>query len=118
MPGYSVEFMTQAMGCRGFPSFAILLVPHIFTLQATALPNSRFRRTYAYVARYLVLAALVYMPVFGNLNVLPIREWDEARIAVSAYEVYSGGDWLVTRFHGEPDMWNTKPPFLVWCQAA
>lgn len=24
------------------------------------------------------------------------------------------GHWLVTYFKGQPDMWNTKPPFIIW----
>jgi len=76
----------------------------------------------------------MYMPVFGNLNTLPIRIWDEARIAINACEMnLTGdiwdeariainacemnltGDYLVTTFNFKPDMWNTKPPLLVWC---
>ena len=25
--------------------------------------------------------------------------------------------WLVTHYRGQPDLWNTKPPLLVWLQA-
>jgi 4-amino-4-deoxy-L-arabinose transferase-like glycosyltransferase len=66
---------------------------------------------------YVILAALIYMPIFGNLNVLPIREWDEGRNAVNAFEMYKSGNYLVTTFNYEPDMWNTKPPLLTWLQA-
>jgi len=55
------------------------------------------------------------MPVFGNLNTLPIRTWDEGRIAINACEMRATGDLLVTTFNFKPDMWNTKPPLLVWC---
>lgn len=44
--------------------------------------------------------------------------WDEARLAVNAAEMLGSGDWLVTRYHGQPDLWNTKPPLLIWLQAA
>src|SRR4051812_31990685 len=57
----------------------------------------------------------MYMPVFGNLNTLPIRIWDEGRIAINAFEMYASHNFLVTTFNFVPDMWNTKPPFLVWC---
>src|SRR4051812_23990930 len=55
------------------------------------------------------------MPVFGNLNTLPIRIWDEARIAINACEMHMTGNYIVTTFNFKPDMWNTKPPLLVWC---
>ena len=47
---------------------------------------------------------------------LPIRIWDESRLAINAYEMNKNGNWLVTHFEGSPDLWNTKPPFLIWMQ--
>lgn len=64
----------------------------------------------------LVLAVLVYMPIFGHLDRLPIRLWDEARVTMNAYEMYFNGDFLVAHYQGLPDMWNTKPPLLLWLQ--
>lgn len=32
--------------------------------------------------------------------------------------MFKSGDYLVTTFGGEPDLWNTKPPFLIWVQVA
>lgn len=62
--------------------------------------------------------ALIYFPVFGHLDSLPIRIWDEARLATNAIEMLRDGDFLVTHFEGKPDMWNTKPPLLIWFQVA
>ena len=64
--------------------------------------------------KYLVLAFIIYMPIFGHLNSLPIRIWDEARLATNAYEMLHNGNFIVTYFDGKPDMWNTKPPLLIW----
>ncbi len=58
----------------------------------------------------------MYMPIFGCLDTLPIRIWDEARLAINAYEMLHNGDFIVTHFEGKPDMWNTKPPLLIWIQ--
>lgn len=58
----------------------------------------------------------MYMPIFGHLDTLPIRVWDEARLAINAYEMLNDGDFIVTHFDGNPDMWNTKPPLLIWFQ--
>lgn len=66
--------------------------------------------------KYIVLMVLIYMPVFGFLDTLPIRIWDEARLAINAYEMFNNNDFIVTYFMGEPDMWNTKPPLLIWTQ--
>lgn len=65
----------------------------------------------------LILLGLVCLPLFLNLGQLPIQLWDESRLAVNALEMAEGGDWLVTRFAGSPDLWNTKPPLMIWLQA-
>jgi 4-amino-4-deoxy-L-arabinose transferase-like glycosyltransferase len=47
-----------------------------------------------------------------------LHVWDEARLAVNAAEMLRDGDWLTTHYDGQPDLWNTKPPLLIWLQAA
>ena len=59
----------------------------------------------------------MYFPLFGHLGNLTIRIWDEARVTVNAYEMWESGDLLVTKHLGQPDLWNTKPPLLVWIQS-
>lgn len=66
--------------------------------------------------KYILLALLMYMPIFGNLDVLPIRDYDEGRITINAYEMHKNGDWIVTHYNHSPEMWNTKPPLLMWMQ--
>ncbi|MDB5252159.1 MAG: hypothetical protein JWP27_1328 [Flaviaesturariibacter sp.] len=66
----------------------------------------------------LVLLTLLLIASFLlRLADPPIRIWDEARQAHNALYMHLHGDWLVTHFDGQPDMWNTKPPFLIWIQA-
>jgi 4-amino-4-deoxy-L-arabinose transferase-like glycosyltransferase len=66
------------------------------------------------VPALFVLTAI--WPLFMHLDTMPLRMWDEARQAISAYEMLRGGDWLVAHFYGQPDMWSTKPPLLIWLQ--
>lgn len=65
-------------------------------------------------------AALVACAVFlfVDLRALPIQLWDESRIAVNALEMHQRGVSLVTTYGFAPDLWNTKPPLLVWLIAA
>lgn len=65
---------------------------------------------------YCVLFVFIYFPVFGHLTTVPIRIWDEARLAINAFEMYKNGNFIVTYFDGLPDMWNTKPPLMIWLQ--
>ena len=64
----------------------------------------------------LVVFVLIFFPVFTHLDSLPVRVWDEARNAINAYEMSKNGQWFVTYFEGNPDLWNTKPPLLIWFQ--
>ena len=65
---------------------------------------------------WAVLLAVVSIPIFVHLNHQPIRIWDEARLAMNAYEMNRDGNLLVTHFEGKPDLWNTKPPLMIWLQ--
>ncbi|WP_159038469.1 ArnT family glycosyltransferase [Brumimicrobium mesophilum] len=66
--------------------------------------------------KYIVLAVLIFFPLFGHLGSLPIRIWDEGRNAINALEMLKNGNFIVTHYDGTPDMWNTKPPLLIWLQ--
>lgn len=64
----------------------------------------------------LSLISLVYIPIFSHLSSFPIRIWDESRLANNAYEMLNNHNYIVTYHSGEPDMWNTKPPLMIWLQ--
>src|SRR5437016_5149435 len=64
---------------------------------------------------FLVLL-IIGIPIFGHMDDMPIRQWDEARLANNALEMYHNSDWITTYFNGSPDMWNTKPPLMIWLQ--
>ncbi len=66
--------------------------------------------------KILLFSGLVALPMFGYLELLPIRLFDESRLAMNAYEMYHNHNYLVTYYDGKPDMWNTKPPLLIWLQ--
>lgn len=53
---------------------------------------------------------------FYNLGQLNIVQWDESRLAVNAAEMSLNGQWLVTSFENTPDLYNTKPPLMIWLQ--
>jgi len=46
-----------------------------------------------------------------------MKVWDESRLANNAIEMVETGDLLVTRYDGEPEVWNTKPPLQIWLEA-
>src|SRR5690606_35013342 len=65
---------------------------------------------------FIILLVIVYFPIFGHLDTFPVKWWDEARNATNAYEMYRTGNWIVATYDYTPDMWNTKPPLLIWIQ--
>ncbi len=64
-----------------------------------------------------LFAVLCYFPLFMHLDHMSLRLWDEARRAVNAFEMAQNGNLLITHYDGVPEMWGTKPPLLIWCQA-
>ncbi|UOR06792.1 glycosyltransferase family 39 protein [Hymenobacter aerilatus] len=64
----------------------------------------------------VALLPLVYLLLIDRVGSLPIYVWDEGRLAVNAAEMDQNGHWLVTYFLDQPDMWNTKPPLLIWLE--
>ena len=66
----------------------------------------------------VILLAVVFVPLFSHLGHLPIRLWDESRLVCNAMEMIETEDLIVTQFNGSPEMWNTKPPLMIWLQAA
>ncbi|MCQ2437609.1 MAG: glycosyltransferase family 39 protein [Clostridia bacterium] len=49
-----------------------------------------------------------------KLNDAVIREWDEARHGVNAYEMLREGEMVVSTWNDETDYWNLKPPLSYW----
>jgi len=66
--------------------------------------------------KYVFLLLLVSIPIFQRLDFYTIRIWDESRLAINAYEMYHSGNYLIPTYKGEPDMWSTKPPLMIWVQ--
>jgi len=65
---------------------------------------------------YVLLLIVFYFAIFYRLDTLILREWDESRNAVNAVEMIKNGNFLIRYYEGEPDMWELKPPLLVWLQ--
>ena len=70
--------------------------------------------------RLMILLFLVAGGIFlfVDASVPPVALRDEARNAINAIEMYLGGFSLVTTFEFQPDLWNTKPPLMIWMMSA
>ncbi|MBN2813539.1 MAG: glycosyltransferase family 39 protein [Bacteroidales bacterium] len=65
-----------------------------------------------YQALIAALAALLFMPFLGEVNLF---DWDEINFAESAREMISSGDYLTVQINFIP-FWE-KPPLFIWMQA-
>lgn len=80
------------------------------------MTRSIFEKTYVQaIIGGLTVSYIIFLQ-FYKLNELPVVQWDESRLAVNAAEMYQNGNFLVTTFENNPDLYNTKPPLMIWLQ--
>jgi 4-amino-4-deoxy-L-arabinose transferase-like glycosyltransferase len=65
----------------------------------------------------LLMLVFTVLVLWSQISHPGIYLWDESRQAVNAIEMLIYGDPLITHFNGKPDLWNTKPPILIWLMA-
>ena len=56
--------------------------------------------------------------LFADLPTLPMTFADESRLSINAMEMRRTGLSLVTTYGFHPDLWNTKPPLMIWLMYA
>jgi len=64
----------------------------------------------------LLVFLLAYIPLFYNLDKSAILIWDEAIYANNALEMAMNKDFLVLHNNGIPNLYNVKPPLVIWLQ--
>ena len=62
----------------------------------------------------ILLLLLAYFPLFLHLDSIPLMVWDEARLAVSAFEMLKNHAYIVVTYGDNPDLWSVKPPLMIW----
>lgn len=67
------------------------------------------------ILAFLLLSSLF---LFLDARTVPVILWDESRNVVNALEMRRSGLGLVTTYGFAPDLWNTKPPLLIWLMTA
>ena len=67
---------------------------------------------------WVVLIFLItYIPIWYNLDRPSLYIWDEASYANNSLEMAITGNWSVLLRDGQPDLYNTKPPLVIWLQS-
>lgn len=68
------------------------------------------------ILHYSVLLFLVYLAVFIKVGAFHMRWWDESLYAVNTYEMIGNKKFFTAYFNGNIDLFNTKPPLILWVQ--
>ncbi|HEY1045138.1 MAG TPA: phospholipid carrier-dependent glycosyltransferase [Bacteroidia bacterium] len=76
---------------------------------------SDIKHPFTIVSIILTVSFILFIQ-FYHLGELPIVQWDESRLAVNAAEMSINKNWMVTHFEGQADLYNTKPPLMIWLQ--
>lgn len=66
----------------------------------------------------LVFLLLSYFSLFHLLQRHPMYWWDESSYALNAQEMIERGNPIEVYLLGQPDLYNSKPPFAIWCMAS
>jgi 4-amino-4-deoxy-L-arabinose transferase-like glycosyltransferase len=82
---------------------------HALQERSTAWPAALGWRGWS--ALFLCLAAVF---LFANGLAAPLALKDESRNANNALDMAISGFSLVTTYDFRPDLWNTKPPLVIW----
>jgi len=64
-----------------------------------------------------VFLILSYVSLFHQLGRQPMQSWDESSYALNAQEMIENGNPIEVYLLGSPDLYNSKPPFGLWCMA-
>jgi len=67
-----------------------------------------------FIIGLIFVIAAIFFNSFGGLSDSMLRNWDESRHGVSAYEMMTSSNYLVNTYNGENDYWNVKPVFSFW----
>ncbi len=81
------------------------------------MKSSYFKKLLHDNALAIVCLLLLYFPLIHQIGTPVIRLYDESRLAKNVTEMLASGNFLVVTFDGKPDLWNTKPPLLLWLQS-
>ncbi|MES2780733.1 MAG: phospholipid carrier-dependent glycosyltransferase [Bacteroidota bacterium] len=65
----------------------------------------------------LILLVLSYLSFFHHLGYQHMNLWDESSYGLNALEMVQRGNPVELYLLGEPDLYNTKPPFAIWCMS-
>lgn len=77
----------------------------------------KFFKNHYTIVLVTVFLILCYFSLFHRLGVQPMQLWDESSYTLNAQEMLENGNPIEVFLLGRPDVFNSKPPFAIWCAA-
>lgn len=74
-------------------------------------------KKYSLLFSITTLSLLCYFSLFHKLDREAMHWWDESSYALNAQEMLEQGKVIEVFLFGKPDLYNSKPPFAIWCMA-
>lgn len=74
-------------------------------------------KNFQFFGALFVFLILSYFSLFHQLGKQPMHLWDESSYALNAQEMLEKGNPIELFLLGKPDLFNSKPPFAIWCSA-
>lgn len=62
----------------------------------------------------IILISFISLIIIFNHVFPTFMDWDESRHGENALEILKTNDWIVLKYGGQPDLYNTKPPLGAW----
>lgn len=85
-------------------------------IQKQLQTDNKFASSFAVFLLFLLLITISFFPLFYKLGASVIHIWDEAIYANNALEMYSNKNYWVLHNNGAPNLYNVKPPLVIWLQ--
>ena len=80
------------------------------------LKRLEFIKRNSWYTELILVLVICSIPLCIGLSNKSIEVWDESRNACNALAMYQNHNFVVRYFNGSPDMWEVKPPLLIWTQ--
>jgi 4-amino-4-deoxy-L-arabinose transferase-like glycosyltransferase len=74
-------------------------------------------KNYHFFGSLFIFLLLSYFALFYQLGKQPMHLWDESSYALNAQEMIEKRNPIEIFLLDEPDLFNSKPPFAIWCSA-
>lgn len=90
---------------------------HIYFLNLLSTKIFNTINDYKNVVITIIFVIVAYFTLFHQLGKATMYLWDESIYSLNAQEMVERGNIIEVYLNNQPDLFNSKPPFAIWCMA-